>query len=61
MNVPEKISKDLFKKLKNKLNKDTFQKYQHVFTDHYRENRSTQEYTLREDASEEVRVKIDLS
>lgn len=59
MNVPEKIPTDLFRKLKDKLNKDVFQEYQHVFTAHYRENRSAQEYTLREDASEEVRVKID--
>lgn len=59
MNVPEKIPTDLFRKLKDKLNDDAFQKYQHVFTAHYRENRSTQEYTLREDTSEEVRVIID--
>lgn len=60
MNIPEKFTKDEFKKLRNKkLNNKDYQQYKRIITDNYKNARGSDEYVLKEGISEEVLKKID--
>ena len=60
INVPDTFSKEDFKKLTNKkLNKENFQQYKKLFTENYKCPRGADEYSLKEDLSEELLTKLD--
>lgn len=60
INVPSAFSKEDFKKLTNKkLNNDSIQQYKKLFTDNYKCPRGANEYSLKEDVSEELLAKLD--
>jgi len=58
--VPSKIEKETFKTmvLKN-LNNDKFSHYKKMFTDNYKCPRNSEEYTLKENLSDDVLAKLD--
>ena len=60
INVPSTFTKENFKKLTNKrLNNDSFQQYKKLFTDNYKCPRGAEEYSLKEDLSDELLAKLD--
>ena len=59
MNIPKSFTKEEFQRLIRTLGNDRFQHYKTTITDNYRENRTSGNYILREELSEEVLVNID--
>lgn len=60
IHVPATLSKEDFKKLKNKkLNNDDFRQYIKLFTDNYKCPRGAVEYSLKEDLSDELLMQLD--
>jgi hypothetical protein len=58
--VPSKIAKDSFKAMiLNKLNKDKFNHYKKLFSDNYKCPRNSEEYSLKENISDELLTKMD--
>lgn len=57
--VPEKFSKEDFKKLTDKkLNTKDFQQYKKIFTENYNYNKALDEYELKDDLSDELLAKM---
>lgn len=57
--VPEKFSKEDFKKLTDKkLNTNDFQQYKKIFTENYNYNKALDEYELKDDLSDELLAKM---
>lgn len=59
-NVPSKIEKETFKVMVlKKLNNDKFNHYKKMFSDNYKCPRNSEEYTLKENLSNELLAKLD--
>lgn len=60
INVPERFSKEDYKKLTNKtLNTPDFQQYKSIVTNNYKRSNDRTEYHLKEGLTEQVRIKLD--
>ncbi len=60
INIPAKFTKEEFGRLTNKtLNNNDFQQYKKIITENYKKAKGSIEYTLKDDISSEVLVKID--
>ncbi|WML42009.1 AAA family ATPase [Neobacillus sp. OS1-2] len=59
-NVPSKIEKETFKAMiLKKLNNDKFNHYKKMFNDYYKCPRNSEEYTLKENLSDDLLAKLD--
>ncbi|MBU7005879.1 AAA family ATPase [Phosphitispora fastidiosa] len=59
-NVPSKIAKESFKTMiLNKLNNDKFSHYKKMFNDNFKCPRNSEEYTLKENLSDDLLAKLD--
>lgn len=60
INVPEKISKEKYKKITNKtLNTPDFQQYKSIVTNSYKRSNDRTEYHLKEGLTEQVLTNLD--
>ena len=57
--VPERFSKDEYRKLNQTLNKEAFAHYKSRVTDSYKKPRGSDEYLLKDGLSEELLAKLD--